>query len=311
VLTKPLPRIVCDIFYTLHCPLLKAVYPKWPTGVRPFFSPRAVLGFTFLPVARFSRWLHSNRSRCSLLKVARPERFPVRVLVGPGLYTLLSPVGWGQKFREWSLLLLRVRFLFPFRRLPAPPQFFDTRFLSPDIRLRLYASRPPAHSFVRGPHTMSPCYPDLIARLGIGSLCRYCISVAPNFSSWTSVLSRFVLQHCLCLVPDGRVPWAWVSTLCLNWIWMVDTGCCQRDSDPDCCKRCSETRRFNAAISEIRSVAPYGCNLCELGNINRSVLMNIHCSVRSWCRQITCTNLGLSKQGRGKLLITRDELLIF
>jgi hypothetical protein len=38
-----------------------------------------VIGLTFLPIARFSRCLVSNRSRCSLFKAARPERFSDKV----------------------------------------------------------------------------------------------------------------------------------------------------------------------------------------------------------------------------------------
>jgi hypothetical protein len=66
--------------------------------------PRAVLGLTFLPMARFSWCLLSNHSCCSLLKAACPEQFPHRVPVGPGLPA--SSSGWcSQKFLEWSILL--------------------------------------------------------------------------------------------------------------------------------------------------------------------------------------------------------------
>jgi hypothetical protein len=100
------------------------------------FFPRSMLatsliGLTFLPVARFSRCLLSNCSRCSLLKAARPERFPHRVPVGPGLS--LSSCWCGRKFREWSVLsylwlLLCEPSLLSFRRGPTPPQCQVTHF---------------------------------------------------------------------------------------------------------------------------------------------------------------------------------------
>jgi hypothetical protein len=45
--TKPLPRngpgisphitvVAYQWLYTLHCPILKAIHPEWPTGVSPF-----------------------------------------------------------------------------------------------------------------------------------------------------------------------------------------------------------------------------------------------------------------------------------
>jgi hypothetical protein len=51
--------------------------------------PRAVLvtsviGLAFFPVAQFSRWFLSNRSRCSLLKAVHSEQFPHRVPITPG-----------------------------------------------------------------------------------------------------------------------------------------------------------------------------------------------------------------------------------
>jgi hypothetical protein len=51
---------------------------------------------------------------------------------------------------------------------------------------------------------MFSCLPHVIGLLGPGSLCRCCIPVPLNVSSWMSVLSRFLLKHCLCLVPDDR-----------------------------------------------------------------------------------------------------------
>jgi hypothetical protein len=62
----------------------------------------SVLSLTFLPVARFSRWLFSNSSRCSLLKAARPKQSPHRVPVDPGT----SPSScfsdrWRQNYLEW------------------------------------------------------------------------------------------------------------------------------------------------------------------------------------------------------------------
>jgi hypothetical protein len=89
----------------------------------------SMIGLTFVPLARFSGCLLSNCSRCSLLKALRPNRFPHRVTVGPGV----SPSScfcdrWGQKFPEWSMLLHPVflisccRSLLSFRREPTPPQ---------------------------------------------------------------------------------------------------------------------------------------------------------------------------------------------
>jgi hypothetical protein len=70
----------------------------------------SVIGLTFLPAARFSWWLLSNRSHCSLLKAVRPEWFPHRVPVGPGV-SASSSDRCGQNFREWSMLLLMLLLL--------------------------------------------------------------------------------------------------------------------------------------------------------------------------------------------------------
>jgi hypothetical protein len=43
----------------------------------------SVIGLTFLPVARFSRCLLSNRYRCSLFKADGPERLTDKVPVRP------------------------------------------------------------------------------------------------------------------------------------------------------------------------------------------------------------------------------------
>jgi hypothetical protein len=89
-----------------QCFLLKVIRPVWTRGAPPFliFSRAvlmtSVLGSTFVLVARFFPLCSlCKSSRCSLLKSARPERFPHRVSVSPGV--LSSSSGWcGQNFRE-------------------------------------------------------------------------------------------------------------------------------------------------------------------------------------------------------------------
>jgi hypothetical protein len=58
-----------------------------------------------------------------------------------------------------------------------------------------------------GSPSRSCCFPDITNPLGLGSLCRCCIQVVPDASSWMSILSRFLLQHCPCLVPDTMQEW--------------------------------------------------------------------------------------------------------
>jgi hypothetical protein len=65
---------------------------------------------------------------------------------------------------------------------------------------------------------------------------------------------------------------------------------------------------MNTAVREIGSVSRNGV---AFSVINHSVLMNIHCSVNNWSRQVTCTNFGFCEQGCSEPLITRHELLIF
>jgi hypothetical protein len=94
----------------------------------------SVTGLTFLPMARFARYLLCNCSPCSVLKAARPQRYPYRVTVSPGL----SPSScfsdrWGQNCLELPmllhlLLLLCVQSLLSFRRVPTPPQCPDPHF---------------------------------------------------------------------------------------------------------------------------------------------------------------------------------------
>jgi hypothetical protein len=104
------------------------------------YFPSAVLvtswvGLIFLVVPRFSRCLLSNCFRCSLLMAARTERFRNRVPVGPCLSPpSCSPHRWGQKLREWSMLLhfhvlLHCKWsLLSFRMGPTPPQCTITHF---------------------------------------------------------------------------------------------------------------------------------------------------------------------------------------
>jgi hypothetical protein len=74
-----------------HCCILKAIYPEQPTGALPFLLFRRLCmwrvgsaSFSF-SVARFTRWLLPNFSRCSLLKAARLELFPDKVRAGPSV----------------------------------------------------------------------------------------------------------------------------------------------------------------------------------------------------------------------------------
>jgi hypothetical protein len=63
----------------------------------------SLIGLTFLPVACFSRRLHSNRSRCSLLKVARPERLRDKMPVGPGLSPSSCSKVYPRDYSVWAL----------------------------------------------------------------------------------------------------------------------------------------------------------------------------------------------------------------
>jgi hypothetical protein len=146
--------------------------------------PRAViamfvLGLAFLPVARFSRWLLSNCSHCSLLEASRLEQLPDNLLVGPVvLPSTLFSTSWhktGCKIIKILFLSVRAhylecpvllylrtllccyRFLLPFRKGPTPPQCPLRDFTLPHVRnFRLFASRPPAlRSFLRSCRVLS------------------------------------------------------------------------------------------------------------------------------------------------------------
>jgi hypothetical protein len=112
----------------------------------------------FSPVARFSQWLLSNCSRCSLLKAAHPERFPHGMPVSPGVlpstffstswhttgcrqYRSFFWFVWANYLEEW-LVLLCLRLLLCVQSLllfwrganPPPPQYPNTHFSNPDGR---------------------------------------------------------------------------------------------------------------------------------------------------------------------------------
>jgi hypothetical protein len=74
-----------------HCPLLKVIRPVQPISVPTFLLFRGLCLWRLwsvsasFPAARFSRWLFSNSYRCSLLKAAGLELFPLMVRAGPGV----------------------------------------------------------------------------------------------------------------------------------------------------------------------------------------------------------------------------------
>jgi hypothetical protein len=88
-----LRRNLVTALYVLHCSRLKAIRPEQPTGVPPFLRFQGLCLWRLwsaspsFSVAQFSRWLLRN---CSLLKAARPERFPDKMRAGPGVPTLSS-----------------------------------------------------------------------------------------------------------------------------------------------------------------------------------------------------------------------------
>jgi hypothetical protein len=66
---------------------------------------------------------------------------------------------------------------------------------------------------------MSSRFQDVAAPLSLGPLLHCRLPVAPNIYSRKSVLSRFLIQHWPCLVPNYRVPdalqeWHGGSSLC-------------------------------------------------------------------------------------------------
>jgi hypothetical protein len=75
----------------IYCSLLKDIRPEKSTGVPPFLLFQGLCLWRLwsdspsFPAARFSGWLLSNWSRYSLLKAARPVRFPDKVRAGPGV----------------------------------------------------------------------------------------------------------------------------------------------------------------------------------------------------------------------------------
>jgi hypothetical protein len=109
------------------------------------------LALPSFPVTQFSRWLFSNCSHCSLLKAARPERFPDKMPAGPVLLLTSS-------FPRAVLLTS----LLSFRRGPTLHDAQSLTFRNL-MKSRLLASRPPTGEFVRGPHVMSSRFPDVAA----------------------------------------------------------------------------------------------------------------------------------------------------
>lgn len=106
---------------------------------------------------------------------------------------------------------------------------------------------------------------------------------------------------------NGFVRRNWLSWISLYAIWMADVSCCQQTGYHVCRAHYWNTS-LNTAVREIGSVSRNGV---AFSVINHDVLMNIHCPVNNWSRQVTCTNFGFSEQGCSEPLITWHELLIF
>jgi hypothetical protein len=96
-------------------PSLRLFVPTSIQAYRHFFlravPATCVLGFTSLPVARFARCLFFNRSRCSLLKAARPDQIPDKMRPGPGLSpSSCFPGQCSYIYRPYSVCHLFFRF---------------------------------------------------------------------------------------------------------------------------------------------------------------------------------------------------------
>jgi hypothetical protein len=120
-----------------------------------------------------------------------------------------------------------------------------------------------------------------------------------------------VLWNSANFLPTWATNWFvrrnWFIWVSLYAIWMVDVSCCQQTGYHDCRAHYWNTT-LNTAVREIGSVSRNGVAFIVT---NHAVLMNIHCSVNNWSRQVTYTNFGFSEQGCSEPLITRHELLIF
>jgi hypothetical protein len=73
---------------------------------------------------------------------------------------------------------------------------------------------PPAACFTNSGVLGSCWIPSccIVAVSGLSSLSHFCVPVLADTFSRTSVLSKFLVQHCHCLVPDARVPCAMSSS---------------------------------------------------------------------------------------------------
>jgi hypothetical protein len=170
---------------------------------------RSAISLSFQPRGSVLTELHSNRSRCSVLKTACPERFTDMVPVRSGLSPSSSfSARCKQKIREWSMLLclrllLRVQSLLSLRRGPTPSQCPDTHFPrsngSPDCLLCNSCS--------------TVCLKVLLSilllpRRNRSFRPRFLMPLLHSGCARHRFLQGFLLQRCPCLVPDDRVPYA-------------------------------------------------------------------------------------------------------
>jgi hypothetical protein len=134
------------------------------------------------------------------------------------------------------------------------------------------------------------------------------IWLAYGRDQWRTALSKRTNVQILWKTGNFFSTWlSWLSWVNLYVIWIFDVSCCQQRGYHDYCKHYWNTS-LNIAVRERGTVSRNGV---AFSDINHSALMNIHCSVNNWSRQVTCTNFGFSEQGYSKPLITRHELLIF
>jgi hypothetical protein len=152
-----------------HCSLLKALRVEQPTGVQPLLLSRGLYLWRlwsvspFFPMARFSRWLLSNCSRCYLLNAVRLKRFPDKARAGPVVPPSSSISGCG--FDVSSFILEEAdSSTMPSRSLPV------TRWKS-----QLLASQPPVRESAWRSCWMPSCFLDVAAVSGLGPFYHFCV----------------------------------------------------------------------------------------------------------------------------------------
>jgi hypothetical protein len=129
-------------------------------------------------MARFSRWLLSNCSYCSLLKAVCPEWFPDKVWAGPGVPPSSFFFSKGCALDVSSFISEK-----------AEPSPISGHSLSRTrLKSRLIVSWSPIPEFVQGPHIMSSCFPDIATVSCFGPLFHCCIPGRSAGSSWVPVL---------------------------------------------------------------------------------------------------------------------------